>query len=118
MLCVPVIGSDGKVIAVVQAINKLDTGTAKIQRQPSKIQRHESRLKKRADHHGQGGFNHNDLRVLQALCSHIAIALERLDSTEDEGKDLRETMKLLKNGGTTVQEAPFGFRERRPLHKD
>jgi hypothetical protein len=121
MLCVPVTNSEGKTIAVVQAINKLDTGTASIQRRTSskaRLERHASRIKREGV--GQVGFNHNDLRTLQSLCSHIAVALERLDgSDEDEGKDLKETIRLLKNGGTQAgQEAPFGFRERRPLHKD
>ena len=123
MLCVPVMNSDGKVIAVVQAINKLDSGTANIQERPSKIvQRRESRIKRvGSTSHAKGGFSHIDLKVLQSLCSHIAVALERLDSPEEEGHDLKETIRLLKNGeGGTKHEhaAPFGFRERRPLHKE
>jgi putative methionine-R-sulfoxide reductase with GAF domain len=118
MCCVPVTNTEGKVVAVVQAINKLEGGTARIQRQQSKIQRQQSILKNRVAH-GKGGFNHNDLRVLQSLCSHIAVALERLDSAEDEGHGLRATMDMLKKSGSFKHaDAPFGFRERRPLHKE
>ncbi|GMH79403.1 hypothetical protein TL16_g08133 [Triparma laevis f. inornata] len=95
MVCTPVIDSEGNVIAVVQAINKVAEGGQQLGRRK--------------------GFNQKDLQVLQALGSHISVALQGLDA-EDEGVRFKDTIKMLKETGGVVM-GGSNERSRRPLHK-
>ncbi|GMI06890.1 hypothetical protein TrVE_jg13039 [Triparma verrucosa] len=94
MVCTPVIDSEGNVIAVVQAINKISDEAGGRRRK---------------------GFNQKDLQVLQALGSHISVALQGLDA-EDEGVRFKDTIKMLKETGGRVS-GVSNERARRPLHK-
>ena len=67
-----------------------------------------------------GGFTQQDVQVLQALASHISVALQSLDAEEDAERGLKDTIRTLKETGGSAgsRGLPMGYRERRPLHMD
>lgn len=80
MVCVPVLDSQGRAIAVIQATNKT--------------------LKRKGTHpfsKSQGGFTENDVQILKALASHITVSLQRMN--HDEGMRLKDTITMLKEQG-------------------
>ena len=101
MICVPVFNSQGRVIAVIQAINKVRQGIA-----PDTDPRGE-----------RGGFTSGDVQVLTVLASHVSVALQVMFE-EDAEMTLQDTIKTLREHGlagldedATVQ----GNTRRRPL---
>jgi len=136
-----VLNSHGDVVAVVQALNKeragdveentgRNRGTAAVRKGIHNLS--PNLMSRRTDGGRQSiqdpthasatrGFTHQDLQVLQALASHISIALQSLDAQEDARTGLQDTITLLREQGITKQgkfsQNPIGFRERRPLHK-
>ncbi|GKY91592.1 hypothetical protein MPSEU_000131700 [Mayamaea pseudoterrestris] len=84
MVCVPVLDSQGRAIAVIQAINKTDKRKGNLDAVDpiSKT---------------QGGFTNNDVQILKALASHITVSLQRMN--HDEGMRLRDTITMLKEQG-------------------
>jgi len=82
MLCVPVFDVNGSVIAVIQAINKVEQGSAK----SSKMRRRFTMSK---------GFTVSDAKVLRSLASHISVALQNMHREQDT--TLKEIVKILKD---------------------
>lgn len=90
MLCIPVMDSAGRPIAVIQAINKVGKG-------------------REDDEHILGSlaneprtFTENDVQILKALASHISVSLQRM--YEQAGGDeaemrLKDTIHMLKKYG-------------------
>jgi tRNA-specific adenosine deaminase 1 len=98
MVCVPVLDSHGRTIAVIQAINKADT-----------IRRKDSDPITKS----HGGFSNNDVQILKALASHITVSLQRMND-KDEGMRLRDTITMLKEHGFVASTGE----KRRPLFPD
>jgi hypothetical protein len=69
MLCVPIVDSSGRPIAVLQAINNT----------------------------GQAPFGENDEQILKALASHISVSLQRMYDDEDDSTRIKDTIKMLKD---------------------
>lgn len=91
--CIPVHDALGNVVAVIQAINKVGTGTV-----PSGqfLRRRNTKNWK------EKGFTKDDVQVLQALATRISITFEGMQS-ENQKVHLRDTIKILKEHGTTLQ---------------
>lgn len=70
IVCVPVFSKDRKVIAVLEGINK----------------------------RGGEGFSENDVNVLQALASHVSVALQSLTAVDEEDAKVRlkDMIQILK----------------------
>jgi len=93
MCCVPVKDVEGRVVGVVQAINKVP---------PPKPGKSRPRAKK--------GFTMDDLGILQQISNHAAVFMQGMDEGMEELR-FRDTLKLLNKGEGT------GKKERkRPLH--
>ena len=86
MVCVPVLDSQGRAIAVIQAINKADK------------------------HKSLRGFTDHDVQILKSLASHITVSLQRMN--HDEGLRLRDTITMLKEQGFMES---TGEKNRQPL---
>ena len=84
MVCVPVVDSQGRVIAVIQAINKIRKGVVRETDPPTRSER--------------GGFTASDVQVLKVLASHVSVALQVMLEEETE-MSLRDTIKTLKEHG-------------------
>jgi len=84
MVCVPVVDSQGRVIAVIQAINKIREGVVRETDPPTRSER--------------GGFTSSDVQVLKVLASHVSVALQVMFEEETE-MSLRDTIKTLKEHG-------------------
>jgi tRNA-specific adenosine deaminase 1 len=100
MLCVPVMDSSGRPIAVLEAVNKVAKGVedelddidnnhpipVALGELPSKEPR---------------SFTENDLQILKALASHISVNLQRMfeHGDEDDESRLKDTIRLLKDYG-------------------
>jgi len=90
MACIPVHDALGNVVAVIQAINKVGTGTV-----PSgQFLRRRNTMNWK-----EKGFTKEDVQVLQALATRISITFEGMQS-ENEKVHLRDTIKILKEHGT------------------
>lgn len=76
MLCVPVFDVEGKIIAVIQAINKVE------QNATEEVKSHTK------------GFTSADAKVLQSLASHISVSLQNIHLEEDAS--LKQIIKILK----------------------
>ena len=90
MLCVPVMDSAGRPIAVIQAINKVGKGREDEEHILSSLA-NEPRA-----------FTENDVQILKALASHISVSLQRM--YEQAGGDeaemrLKDTIHMLKKYG-------------------
>lgn len=98
MVCVPVLDSAGKTIAVIRAINKTEKGS---------IGRGSSGQK--AGENGdmtediqRRGFTNNDVQVLKALASHISVSLQYMyqdDQEEAAAMGVKDTIQILKEHG-------------------
>lgn len=91
MVLVPVIDSHGRVIAVIQAINKKSKGIAR----------------RDTNHSVAGGFTPTDVRVLKVLATHIAVSLQNLYQ-EDAELSLKQTIQILKDQGLAGYDGPPG----------
>lgn len=93
MACIPVHDALGNVVAVIQAINKVGTGTV-----PSGqfLRRRNTKNWK------EKGFTKDDVQVLQALATRISITFEGM-SSENQKVHLRDTIKILKEHGTPLR---------------
>jgi putative methionine-R-sulfoxide reductase with GAF domain len=79
MLCVPIVDSTGRPIAVLQAINN----------------------------EGQDPFGENDEQILKALASHISVSLQRLyDDEEDASTRIKDTIQMLKDYKLSGMDTP------------
>ena len=90
MLCIPVMDSAGRPIAVIQAINKVGKGRGD-----------EDHILGSLDNEPRT-FTENDVQILKALASHISVSLQRM--YEQAGGDeaemrLKDTIHLLKKYG-------------------
>jgi GAF domain-containing protein len=82
MICVPVFDSRGRVIAVLQAINKANRG-----------------LTRRDSHfNATPSFSKTDESILKVLASHIAVSLQNMYEPDVE-LSLNETINILKEQG-------------------
>mmetsp|Transcript_24230 Transcript_24230/g.55164 ORF Transcript_24230/g.55164 Transcript_24230/m.55164 type:complete len:109 (+) Transcript_24230:1324-1650(+) len=81
MICCPVFDSKGNVIAVINATNKQDQGSATFSESDSSKPRE---------------FLTNDIQALQALGTHVSVALQNLEDMDDDNMSLAETIKMLK----------------------
>ena len=84
MACVPVFDSQGRVIAVIQAINKVRKGDLRETDAPTRK--------------SGGGFTTSDVQVLKVLASHVSVALQAMFDQESE-LSLRDTIRILKEHG-------------------
>jgi hypothetical protein len=82
MVCVPVFDSRGRVIAVLQAINKVNRG----------LTRRDSHL------NVNPSFSKTDESILKVLASHIAVSLQNMYEPDVE-ISLNETINILKEQG-------------------
>lgn len=86
MVCVPVKDTQGRVIAVLQGINKIQRGNV--------LRRHNSYVE------STPAFTRTDLSVLQVLASHISVSLQTMYELEgDAGWSLENTIDILKEQG-------------------
>lgn len=119
MICVPVLDSDGKILGVVQAINRKgyrnEVGGGAPRNHPSGHRQ----LRRSSSLGVRRGFTNRDLQVLLALSSHVSVALQTLKA-EDGMSRLKDTIRVLKAEGGVIENKNrvVGFRERRPLHVD
>jgi GAF domain-containing protein len=98
MLCVPVMDSAGRPIAVIQAINKIGKGREDDDHQNSIVPRDAATLRSNEPR----TFTENDVQILKALASHISVSLQRM--YEQAGGDeaemrLKDTIHMLKKYG-------------------
>lgn len=102
MLLVPVCDSQGRVIALIQAINKVRKGIVRETDPPTRSER--------------GGFTSSDVQVLKVLASHVSVALQAMKEEETE-MSLKETILTLKEHGIAGlgEDQAQGFRQRRAL---
>lgn len=101
-VCVPVFDSQGRVIAVIQAINKIRKGIVRETDPPTRSER--------------GGFTTSDVQVLKVLASHVSVTLQAMFEEETE-MSLRDTIRTLKEHGIAGlgEIPPEGYIQRRPL---
>jgi putative methionine-R-sulfoxide reductase with GAF domain len=113
MLCVPVMDSSGRPIAVIQAINKIGKGREDDTDGAAVSLSQEPR-----------SFTDNDVQILKALASHISVSLQRMyEHVDDENAEtrLKDTISMLKKYGLSGLEEEDGRKssrkklERRPL---
>jgi len=92
MICCPVFDSEGGVIAVISATNKMDRGSSKASSSSSAGTgpvSYEARA-----------FSANDVQVLQALATHVSVALRSLENSEEDARvSLATTIRILKEHG-------------------
>lgn len=83
LVCVPVFDSRGRVIAILQAINKVKRG-----------------LTRRDSVHttNDAGFTKTDISILKVLATHIAVSLQNMYEPDVE-LSLNETIDILKEQG-------------------
>eukprot|EP00548_Thalassiothrix_antarctica_P004288 CAMPEP_0194151418 /NCGR_PEP_ID=MMETSP0152-20130528/48027_1 /TAXON_ID=1049557 /ORGANISM="Thalassiothrix antarctica, Strain L6-D1" /LENGTH=458 /DNA_ID=CAMNT_0038855211 /DNA_START=64 /DNA_END=1440 /DNA_ORIENTATION=- len=104
MLCAPIMDTQGRVIAVLQAINKVQRGN---------LPRHAAILNRRDSYvHDAPVFTNTDVSVLQILASHIAVSLQTMYDLEEDGTitagwSLKHTIAVLKEQGLAgLQQQP------------
>mmetsp|Transcript_24501 Transcript_24501/g.36345 ORF Transcript_24501/g.36345 Transcript_24501/m.36345 type:complete len:452 (+) Transcript_24501:132-1487(+) len=86
MVCVPVKDTQGRVIGVLQGINKIQRGNV--------LRRHDSYVG------STPAFTRTDFSVLQVLASHISVSLQTTyELEEDAGWSLKNTISILKEQG-------------------
>lgn len=106
MLCVPVFDAGGRVIAVLQAVNKVRPGLRGDESTdtPSSSK---SALRRRY-------FSNSDVQVLKALASHISVSLQRnYDEVEDDLR-LKDTIRMLKEYGLAGLDPKSTISESKP----
>jgi GAF domain-containing protein len=107
MLCVPVLDSQGRAIAVIQAVNKVSKGTTLGREDrdgvgdaaPFASTSSLSSLPLLSPTHG---FTNHDVQVLKALATHISVSLQRMYEDLGSGSEelrLRDTISMLKGSG-------------------
>lgn len=114
MICVPVLDSEGRTIAVIRAFNKMDEGSVALQGSSS--------AKKPGDNLDiqRRGFTNNDVQVLKALASHISVSLQYLYQEKEEENaavGVKDTIRILKEHGLAgiTDEKPSAIKRRPPL---
>ncbi|CAB9498018.1 Transmembrane protein 65 [Seminavis robusta] len=113
MVCVPVLDSNGKPIAVIRAFNKVAEGSL-VGNDPSKAEENKSEVQRR-------GFTNNDVQVLKALASHISVSLQYMyqeGEEENADKGIKDTIRILKEHGLSAlseDKTASTFNRRRPL---
>lgn len=81
MIVVPVLDGQGKAIAVIRGLNKVQDPNDN-------------------NNNGKGGFTDSDVQVLKSLASHISVSLQSFfRDEEDEEMRLRDTIRILKEHG-------------------
>jgi tRNA-specific adenosine deaminase 1 len=87
---VPILDGKGRVIAVLEAINK------------ERRQQHSGDNK--SNYNGDdGGFTDQDVEILMSLASHVSVSLQKIyqdggEKNEDDEFGLRDTIRILKEG--------------------
>jgi hypothetical protein len=112
MLCVPVLDSQGRAIAVIQAVNKVSKGTtagredgggtASGAAAPFASTSTTSPLSSLPLLSPTHGFTNHDVQVLKALATHISVSLQRMYEDLGSGSEelrLRDTISMLKGSG-------------------
>ena len=82
LVCVPVFDSRGRVIAILQAINKVKRGLTR----------------RDSVHTTDAGFTKTDESILKVLATHIAVSLQNMYEPDVE-LSLNETIDILKEQG-------------------
>jgi tRNA-specific adenosine deaminase 1 len=100
MLCVPVMDSSGRPIAVLEAVNKVAKGVEDDQDDTDYSQHAPVALGELPSKEPKS-FTENDLQILKALASHISVNLQRMfeHGDEDDESRLKDTIRLLKDYG-------------------
>ena len=96
MLCIPVMDSAGRPIAVIQAINKVGKGRDDEEDAPSVTVPGASPLE------GPRSFTENDVQILKAVASHVSVSLQRMYEQaggEEAEMRLKDTILMLKKYG-------------------
>jgi GAF domain-containing protein len=115
MLCVPVLDSQGRSVAVIQAINKVHkTGNG------SKDEPPESSPTVAPAKQTQRGFTPYDIQILKALASHIGVAIQRMYDSDGNDAELRlkDTIQMLKDYGLAAITDDSALSNRQPLFPD
>mmetsp|Transcript_23 Transcript_23/g.31 ORF Transcript_23/g.31 Transcript_23/m.31 type:complete len:475 (-) Transcript_23:51-1475(-) len=85
LACVPVFDAEQRVIAVIQAVNKIESSPSITKDEEEKI-------------NGELIFSHKDVQVLEALATHVSVSIQNFQEEENELK-LKDTIKMIKNHG-------------------
>jgi Transmembrane protein 65/GAF domain len=97
MLCIPVMDSAGRPIAVIQAINKVGKGRDDEDDAASLTVHGSSSLEE-----GTRSFTENDVQILKAVASHVSVSLQRMYEQaggEEAEMRLKDTIQMLKKYG-------------------
>lgn len=97
MLCIPVMDSAGRPIAVIQAINKVGKGRDDEDDASSVALHGSSSLEE-----GTRSFTENDVQILKAVASHVSVSLQRMYEQaggEEAEMRLKDTIQMLKKYG-------------------
>ena len=92
MVCVPIMNSAGRPIAVIQAINKVGRGREDLEEGKSPP----------SSSHEPRPFSESDVQILKALASHISVSLQRMyEQAEGDQAEtrLQDTIRLLHDYG-------------------
>ena len=112
LVCVPVLDSEGRAIAVIRAFNKVDEGSL---RSSTKKPGDSKEIQRR-------GFTNNDVQVLKALASHISVSLQYMyqEREADAAMGVKETIRILKEHGLAgiAEEKVTSYKRRQPLFPD
>jgi len=106
MVCVPVLDSQGRSIAVIRAVNKVGKGRGDT-----------DDVNGGGGASGSGSFTSNDVQILKALASHISVSLQRMYDANREEEELRlkDTIRILKEYGLEGIAADASTVKQRPL---
>jgi GAF domain-containing protein len=97
MLCIPVMDSAGRPIAVIQAINKVGRGRDDEEDASPLAGDGSSSLEE-----GPRSFTENDVQILKAVASHVSVSLQRMYEQaggEEAEMRLKDTIQMLKKYG-------------------